>query len=194
MFFKCDPCLSEKPSRKLLLSSLFTLNLTNLNGYAKSYIPPPLLATSYTQCMLQSTWEDNMLTLFDLARPCSTLLDLCSTSARPCSTCARPCSTSPRPLFCHFQAVFENLWCLISPGVVQLVLMQYFPSLCNAVSKNGSKSTHYRLRSLNWRPARFEACRWQQNGLTHFPLSSSRFPMDPSTTLVLRTRISSPNP
>ena len=130
-------------------------------------------------------------TLLDLARP---LLDLCSTSARPCSTCARPCSTSPRPLFCHFQAVFENLWCLISPGVVQLVLMQYFPSLCNAVSKNGSKSTHYRLRSLNWRPARFEACRWQQNGLTHFPLSSSRFPMDPSATLVLRTRISSPNP
>ena len=97
MFFKCDPCLSEKPSRKLLLSSLFTLNLTNLNGYAKLYIPPPLLATSYTQCMLQSTWEDNMLTLLDLARPCSTfarpLLDLCSTLldlARPVLDPARP--------------------------------------------------------------------------------------------------------
>ena len=120
VILKCNPCLSKKPRRKLLLSILFALHLTNLNGSAKSCGGPPQVTTSYylpTPNACCSPHKNTiMLTLLDLARPCST-------SARPCSTLLDLCSTSPRPLFCHCKAVFDHLQCLIPPGGAHLVVL-----------------------------------------------------------------------
>ena len=95
VILKCNPCLSKKPRRKLLLSILFALHLTNLNGSAKSCGGPPQVTTSYY-----------------LPTP-----NAC------CSPHKNLCSTSPRPLFCHCKAVFDHLQCLIPPGGAHLVVL-----------------------------------------------------------------------
>ena len=92
VILKCNPCLSKKPRRKLLLSILFALHLTNLNGSAKSCGGPPQVTTSYYLPTPNACCSPHKNTIM-LTLLCSTLLDLCSTLldlARPLLDLARP--------------------------------------------------------------------------------------------------------